>query len=228
MYVYVDMANWHKAHIERKQESGQKIKWNKQKLLGQSQVRRCYGCLSAVFYFLFYHWVNNLTKSVATLNVFCYTTTISLNLFKDSIYGEKFKENEANVFIGLTVNWFRSALLAAAFLVQLLLSLSPLIRLTDFTQCKLTAANYAKVKRNTNRYVHKRTHTHTYVFWVFAVFFLLLCSCLCCVVAEYSSPLTQMTKENTHTHMFVSMHIRIEYLFWLSKTFMEIRKCLPR
>lgn len=135
--MYVDMANWHKAHIERRQESGDKIKWNKQNYWDRVKSEDAM-VVSLLSFILFYHWVNNLTKSVATLNVFCYTTTISLNLFKDSTYGEKLEK-----FIGLTVNWFRSALLAAAFLVQLLLSLSlsPLLRLTDFTQCKLTAAN---------------------------------------------------------------------------------------
>lgn len=168
--------------------------------------------VSLLSFILFYHWVNNLTKSVATLNVFCYTTTISLNLFKDSTYGEKFKENEANVFIGLTVNWFRSALLAAAFLVQLLLSLSPLIRLTDFTQCKLTAANYAKVKRNTNRYVHKRTHIHMYFECLLRSFYFY--AAVYVVLLLNIRPHWRKWLKKTHTHICLYLCIYVLSIYF--------------
>lgn len=82
MYRYGKLAQG--AHRTQTEEQSDQIKSNKQKTLGQSQVRRCHGCLSAVCYFVFI-----LSKSFneIVLCCCCYTTTISLNLFKDSTYG---------------------------------------------------------------------------------------------------------------------------------------------
>lgn len=121
------------------------------------------------------------------------------------------KKTKQSVFIGLTVNWFTDLPLRC---VRAFNCCSPSLtpQLTDFTQCKLTAANYAKVKQTQVCMSVLCMCTYIsclYVLWVLAVFvftFMQLFRLLLLL-----SSLTQMTKENTykytHTQTNVQMYV---------------------
>lgn len=124
------------------------------------------------------------------------------------VQGQKIrrKQTKQSVFIGLTVNWFTDLPLRC---VRAFNCCSPSLtpQLTDFTQCKLTAANYAKVKQTQVCINVCFVHVHIHIFHVCMCYecllflFLLLCSCLgCCCCCPHWRKWLKETPTNTHTY----------------------------
>lgn len=116
------------------------------------------------------------------------------------------KKTKQSVFIGLTVNWFTDLPLRC---VRAFNCCSPSLtpQLTDFTQCKLTAANYAKVKQTQVCINVCFVHVHIHILHVCMCYecllflFLLLCSCLgCCCCCPHWRKWLKKTPTNTHTY----------------------------
>lgn len=133
----------------------------------------------------------------------------------------KKKKTKQSAFIGLTVNWFTDLPLRSVRAFNCCYPpLTP--QLTDFTQCKLTAANYAKVKQTQICINVCFVHVHIYVCMYYECLlflFLLLCSCLsCCCCCPHWRKWLKKTLTNTHTHECanVCMYL-IVFFFRLSK-----------